>query len=272
LPWLFGEYIQRVRQKRRVTKWFIIATCVAVIGAGSVAAYEVHKHNSDSSDDAGGSSLAAATVKIAPDEALSLINNERSKAQVPALSENAQLVSAAIARANDMFAKGYYDNSTISPWSYVQQSGYKYQYLEAVSYKVVPNTSSSSDAFSAIMNGGYKPALLSKSFTNIGIAVVDGQLKGYPTTLLIIYVASPQPTASNPSYPSVPMPYVPFPVATPYVVKPFSHASFSPLPSPTRQPASQAPGISYEQAQQNCLALGTGNSSAFEQCLHAYGY
>lgn len=39
--------------------------------------------------------------------------------------------------------------------------------------------------------------------------------------------------------------------------------------NPTTPPSG---GISYQEAQSSCLALGTGDSSAFEQCMHAYGY
>lgn len=40
----------------------------------------------------------------------------------------------------------------------------------------------------------------------------------------------------------------------------------------TPTPAPQPTGITYEWAQSSCGALGTGGTSAFEQCMHAYGY
>lgn len=41
-------------------------------------------------------------------------------------------------------------------------------------------------------------------------------------------------------------------------------------PQSSSPPPSQ--GISYEQAQSNCLAQGTSGTSAYEQCMDAYGY
>jgi hypothetical protein len=47
-----------------------------------------------------------------------------------------------------------------------------------------------------------------------------------------------------------------------------------PYSAPAVTPAVTSPtnSISYQQAQANCSALGTSDSSAWQQCLHAYGY
>ena len=47
---------------------------------------------------------------ISPANVIALTNQERQAVGLPALSNNAQLASAALAKANDMFAKQYWDH------------------------------------------------------------------------------------------------------------------------------------------------------------------
>lgn len=57
-----------------------------------------------------------------------------------------------------------------------------------------------------------------------------------------------------------------------YSTEPYDKTIYVGTKVATPPPAPQPTGISYEYAQSSCGALGTGGTSAFEQCMHAYGF
>jgi uncharacterized protein YkwD len=68
---------------------------------------------------------------ISPAEVIRLTNAQRASAGLSELSENSLLDSAALAKGNDMLAKGYWAHFApdgTAPWSFFQKFGYKYRY------------------------------------------------------------------------------------------------------------------------------------------------
>jgi len=117
---------------------------------------------------------------------VSMTNSERAKAGLGTLSVNGALTSAATAKANDMFAKGYFAHTSPdgrTPWDFIAGSGYDYVYAGenlAIGY------SSASELMSAWMNSPtHRDNILSSKFREIGIAVVSGQYDGAETTIVV---------------------------------------------------------------------------------------
>ena len=133
---------------------------------------------------------------------VSLTNSERAKAGLGALSVNGALTSAATAKANDMFAKGYFAHTSPdgrTPWDFIAAAGYDYVYAGenlAIGY------ASASELMSAWMNSqSHRDNILSSKFREIGIAVVSGQYDGTEKTIVVqvfgAQVAAEAPPASE---------------------------------------------------------------------------
>lgn len=192
--------------------------------------------------------------QISPTEVIRLTNEKRVAAGLSPLSENGTLSAAALAKGNDMLAKGYWAHFApdgTSPWKFFNDFGYKYRYAGENLARDFSNPSSAVDAWMAspthrenILNGNYK---------EIGIGVVEGSLGGADTTIIVqffgsrsnaepsipiaraqtIATASPKasavtlavaniPTATPaPTYTPTPTP-VPTALTTTYLVSPFN--------------------------------------------------
>lgn len=66
-----------------------------------------------------------------PEEFLSLTNQARSSRQLPPLTLNDRLVAAALAKAEDMANKGYWEHfrpvDGKAPWDFIKENGYEYK-------------------------------------------------------------------------------------------------------------------------------------------------
>ncbi|OGY24326.1 MAG: hypothetical protein A2172_00480 [Candidatus Woykebacteria bacterium RBG_13_40_15] len=144
-------------------------------------------------------------TNISRSEIIRLTNIERSKAGFPQLSENSSLDKAATFKAGDMFAKNYwahYAPDGTSPWYFFNLVGYQYS---TAGENLARDFSTSGGVVTAWMaSPGHRANILHASFTEIGVAVVNGSLQGGETTLVVQLfgrpVASAAPSASaNPS-------------------------------------------------------------------------
>lgn len=115
-----------------------------------------------------------------------LANEDREDSGLAKLSINDQLINAAQFKADDMSAKSYFahispDGST--PWSWIQKAGYNYLYAGE---NLAVNFSRSEDVEEAWMDSPtHKANILSKNFTEIGIATASGKYKGKNTTFVV---------------------------------------------------------------------------------------
>lgn len=125
-------------------------------------------------------------ANISPSEVIRLTNEKRAQNGLPALSENPILSRAALAKGTDMFNKNYWahvgpDGTT--PWSFFTSFGYSYKYAGENLARDFTNPSSAVDAWMA--SSTHRANILSTKYKEIGVAVLDGNLGGADTTLIV---------------------------------------------------------------------------------------
>lgn len=145
-------------------------------------------------------SVLGYAANISPSEIISLTNKERAANGLSALTNNKTLDSAALAKGNHMLAKGYWAHFApdgTSPWSFFVNFGYKYQYAGE---NLARDFTNASDTVAAWMNSpSHKENILNPHYKEIGIAVVQGNLSGSDTTIVVQFFGSP--IGGSPSIP-----------------------------------------------------------------------
>lgn len=138
-----------------------------------------------------------------------ITNEKRVAAGAAPLKINHKLETAALAKAQDMFAKDYWahyapDGST-TPWQFILGAGYSYKYAGENLARNFDTSISVVEAWLA--SPSHKANLLNASYEDIGMAAVNGTLLGEETTLVVqmfgtVQVAStPKPSKPTPSTP-----------------------------------------------------------------------
>ena len=132
-------------------------------------------------------------TNLSPSEIISLTNLERTKSRLTPLKPNQALSEAALLKAEDMINQGYFahlDNQGNGSWNFIENQGYIYQYAGE---NLAKNFSSADSLVSAWMKSdSHRNNLLSKNYTNIGVAVLEDNDQVYVVQLL----ASPLPLGS----------------------------------------------------------------------------
>jgi len=129
---------------------------------------------------------------ITPEAIVRLTNQERAKRNLPPLRENSLLDEAARRKAADMFAFDYWAHSSPSgrtPWSFFKEVGYNY----VVAGENLAKDFSNPDAVVAawMRSSTHRANILDERFQDIGVAVVEGTLNGYKTTLVVQLFGTP---------------------------------------------------------------------------------
>lgn len=113
-------------------------------------------------------------------------NEKRVEAGQSTLTLNDQLSAAAQAKAEDMFAKGYWAHTAPDgkdPWSFISTSGYNYLFAGE---NLARDFGDSRAVVEAWMNSAsHKENLLNPRYQEIGFAVVNGKYNNYETTLVV---------------------------------------------------------------------------------------
>src|SRR4030042_2637414 len=163
-------------------------------------------------------------ANISPAEVIRLTNAQRAANGLSTLSENSALDGAALAKGNDMLAKGYWAHFApdgTSPWSFFLNFGYKYKYAGENLARDFPDASS---AVNAWMNSPtHKENILNPNYREMGIGVVEGSLAGTETPVIVQFFGAPlsgEPAISVAQAKEVP----------PSTVK---HSKIKPTPQPT---------------------------------------
>lgn len=125
-------------------------------------------------------------AQISPSEIIRLTNVERTTRGLSPVSEDPLLSRAASKKAADMIARDYWahvsPNGT-QPWFFITESGYQYRFAGE---NLARDFSDPASIVRAWMNSPtHRDNLLSNRYHDIGIAVVDGQLTGHDTTLIV---------------------------------------------------------------------------------------
>ena len=175
-------------------------------------------------------------ANISPSEVIRLTNAQRTANGLSALTENSALDSAALAKGNDMIAKGYWAHFApdgTSPWSFFTSFGYKYQYAGE---NLARDFSDASSAVGAWMNSPtHKENILNPHYREVGIGVVEGQLAGANTTIIVQFFGTS--LSGNPSIPIAKAKSTNVSSPTP---KPVS-SNIAPKPTATPIPATPTP-------------------------------
>jgi hypothetical protein len=186
-------------------------------------------------------------ANIPPSEVIRLTNAQRQASGLSALSENSALDSAALAKGNDMLAKGYWAHFApdgTSPWSFFLSFGYKYRYAGE---NLARDFSDPNSAVSAWMNSPtHRENILNPNYKEIGVGVVQGALAGADTTVIVQFFGAPAGGA-----PAIPVAKAketsttaPSAKAIAKVATPAPTVKSTPTPSPTLSPTpSPTPGI-----------------------------
>ena len=131
-------------------------------------------------------------ANISPAEVIRLTNAQRAASGLSPVSENSKLDLAALAKGNDMLAKGYWAHFApdgTSPWSFFMNFGYKYQYAGE---NLARDFSNANDAVNAWMNSpSHRENILNSKYKEIGIGVVEGNLAGVNTTIIVQFFGTP---------------------------------------------------------------------------------
>jgi len=133
-----------------------------------------------------GPSILGYAANISPSEVIRLTNEKRSQAGLLPLTENSTLSAAAQAKGADMLNRDYWAHIApdgTQPWKFFTDFDYKYRYAGE---NLARDFSNPSSAIEAWMNSPtHKENLLSSKYKEIGIAVIEGDLAGVDTTIIV---------------------------------------------------------------------------------------
>lgn len=119
-------------------------------------------------------------------------NQERAKIGLEPLVINEELNQAALAKAQDMFNDQYWAH--VAPdgkqaWDFIKETKYVYKYAGE---NLARDFDNSSEVVKAWMNSpSHRENIVNSDFTQMGLAIVDGNLKGFNTTLVVQLFAVP---------------------------------------------------------------------------------
>src|SRR3972149_10673467 len=133
-----------------------------------------------------GEKVLGYAANISPDEVIRLTNEKRVANGFSPLTTNAVLSQAAQAKGADMLNKDYWAHVApdgTQPWYFFTNFGYKYRYAGENLARDFQNPTSAVEAWMA--SPSHKENLLSSKYKEIGIAVVEGDLAGVDTTIIV---------------------------------------------------------------------------------------
>lgn len=183
------------------------------------------------------------SANIPPDQIISLTNKKRTEAGLNTLTYNAFLTNAARAKGEHMLANDYWAHVApdgTEPWSFFISAGYKYRYAGENLARDFSDPNSAVEAWMA--SPSHRDNMLSSKYKDIGVAVVEGDLAGVDTTIIVqlfgtqlsdtstpvpVAQAQPQVTSSPTLIPSPIVTITPTPTLLPAPI-----AQTSPVPSP----------------------------------------
>lgn len=149
-------------------------------------------------------------------EVVNLTNQKRAQAGLSTLSLNQALSSAAYTKGRDMIDRDYWAHVApdgTQPWKFFSTFGYKYRYAGE---NLARDFSNASTAVEAWMNSPtHRENILNPKYKEIGIGVVEGDLAGSDTTIIVQFfgatyadkvvqpIAEAQKTENLPNVPEV---------------------------------------------------------------------
>ncbi len=132
------------------------------------------------------SSVLGYSANISISEVIRLTNEKRAEAGVPPVTFNQQLSDAALEKGHHMIDHDYWAHVApdgTDPWHFFINHGYKYRYAGENLARDFSSPSSAVDAWMA--SPSHRENMLSNKYKEIGIGVVEGDLGGTDTTIIV---------------------------------------------------------------------------------------
>lgn len=127
-------------------------------------------------------------------------NDQRLAENVKPLAINQKLSAAATSKARDMFAHQYWAHTSpdgVAPWNWIKESGYSYSYAGE---NLAKGFRTSDALVTAWMNSPkHRENLLNPKYQEVGFAVVEGELNGETTKLVVAMYGSPSTVGASTS-------------------------------------------------------------------------
>jgi hypothetical protein len=178
-------------------------------------------------------------ANISPQEVIQITNQKRVEAGLNPLEEDPILSQAALAKGTDMVNRDYWAHVApdgTQPWSFFVNYGYKYKYAGENLARDFSNAPSAVEAWMA--SPSHKENMLSPKYREIGIGVVEGELNGVDTTIIVQFFGTKytdtipiQPVAEVPAATTIPT-TTPTPTVAPTAT-----------PAPTQTPMETGPSL-----------------------------
>jgi len=131
-------------------------------------------------------------ANISADEVIRLTNEKRIQNGLAPLKQNSTLSAAAQAKGIDMLNKNYWAHTApdgTQPWKFFVDFGYKYRYAGENLARDFSNASSAVDAWMA--SPSHRSNILSSKYKEIGIGIVEGDMDGVETTIIVQFFGTP---------------------------------------------------------------------------------
>ena len=132
------------------------------------------------------------STKLDIDRIVSLLNLERAKVGVGPVTLEEKLNQAATAKAEHMFSDSYWAHVSpdgTQPWQFIQDTGYGYQSAGENLARDFADEQSLVAAWMA--SPTHRDNIINGNFSEVGLAVLDGQIAGEPVLLVVNFFAQP---------------------------------------------------------------------------------
>lgn len=123
---------------------------------------------------------------------IDLTNSARAEFGLKKLTYNHNLQEAAEAKAADMIKNNYFDHVSptgISPWYFIRESNYSYQ--SAGENLAIDFTDQTNAVKAWLKSPTHRSNILDNDYTEIGLAIAEGEVKGFKTTVVVQIFGEP---------------------------------------------------------------------------------
>lgn len=138
------------------------------------------------------SSILGFATNISVHDVVVQTNQQRESQGLAPLTLNSQLSAAALAKAQDMLDNQYWAHTSPAgkqPWDFMKAANYQYR---VAGENLARDFSHTSDMVTAWMaSPTHRDNILHSQYQQIGVAVVDGRLEGFDTTLVVQMFGTP---------------------------------------------------------------------------------
>jgi hypothetical protein len=133
-----------------------------------------------------GAKILGYAANIPVNEVVTLTNEKRTENGLTPLQFNDKLASAAYAKGEDMLERDYWAHVApdgTEPWKFFVDAGYNYRFAGENLARDFSNAATAVNAWMA--SPSHRENLLSSKYQEVGIAVVEGDMAGVDTTIIV---------------------------------------------------------------------------------------